>query len=312
MNSISRSDRGFRSKWSYDDIQQSNPYKQWIQNNDPLIMDGAPANLRNFPYAVQVFDENSAIDHKKYWRFKCTGAILETKAILVAGFCMDLVDLNRRYAIVAGEEIFQKNIIKPLRKFIIVEKTIFHPLRRENKHGYDVAILKLSEELTFNDVTNKTIICPRDVEYWAQMWGKVPGQVVGWGWKNGSKCCEVRDELQVMYHDVISNHECQIRLNDRLPKEGRVKIPHCTVFCTDDSSEGYNRAYLCKSDTGVLFVVNETLYGIATWFKPECLQNGETTRIVMYARLHRFLWDNTHENSHCAMRKIGGLRNNYD
>lgn len=102
-----------------------------------------------------------------------------------------------------------------------------------------------------------------------------------------------------MNQEIITNYQCQKRLDERIKLYTPPKVPHCLIFCSDDYNED-NRAYLCKTDTGVLYIINGTLYGIAAWFQEECpdwnLKNPKTdmsryeqpTRIVMYNKLSSF------------------------
>ncbi|XP_044733738.1 hypodermin-A-like [Chrysoperla carnea] len=158
---------------------------------------------------------------------------------------------------------------------------------------YHIALLKLKEDLDFegsNGKIGKIKICVRDVAYLAEIWEYVTGEVVGWGWTTEKTCCGISDQLLATHQDVITNYECRRRLDQRLTGSSLRQqiIPHCTVFCTDDTKITMDdRAYLCKTDTGVPFIVNNTLYGIATWFMAECsvFPDQKKTRIVMYNRL---------------------------
>ncbi|XP_044733737.1 uncharacterized protein LOC123296340 [Chrysoperla carnea] len=281
----------------------------------PLIAgEGAiDAKTIDYPYVVQVFQRSMASNRRQVWRFRCTGAILDRKVIIVSGFCIGnspyKISLERgsNFAILAGEDYHDRPRSDLDSRYKRVESFTMHPLSKilngTTGMEYDIALLKLSEELNFEESEGKIgkiTICRRDGEYWANVWNEgVPGLVVGWGWKTGRRCCEVADTLKVMHQEIITNYQCQKRLDERIKLHTPPKVPHCLIFCSDDYNDD-NKAYLCKTDTGVLYIINGTLYGIAAWFQEECpdwnLKNPKTdmsryeqpTRIVMYNKLSSF------------------------
>lgn len=94
-----------------------------------------------------------ANNRRPVWRFRCTGAILDRKVIIVSGFCIGnspykkSMEKGSNFAILAGEDYHDRPRSELDSRYKRVESFIMHPLSKilngTTGMEYDIALLKV-------------------------------------------------------------------------------------------------------------------------------------------------------------------------
>jgi len=202
-----------------------------LLNRDQLIVGGEDAKVGEFPYQISLrYPGNS---------HHCGGSIIDRKWVLTAAYCIGHGDLE----ILAGQTILSdSNSGTP--QIVQVEEVFKRP-----KYS-DIALLKLSEEVTYNEHVKSIAYAPSGYNASESM------LVTGWGSMGKA---ETVDHLQKVTVPFVSDEVCRECYEDT-----ELEIFDSDI-CTGDVENGGVGS--CWGDSGGPFVEITSGYvvGIVSW-----------------------------------------------
>ncbi|KAK7080485.1 Transmembrane protease serine 6 [Halocaridina rubra] len=204
------------------------------------IVGGQPANVGEFPYLVSIQDISLGTD-----RHFCGGAIYSDSYILTAAHC--LIDISpANIKVVAGEH--DRGVSEGNEQITYVTEMISHPNFNVDTYLNDIALLKLTQKLRFNNYV-KSILLPDETV-------TSPSCVMaGWGAtiENGNPV----DILQKVTLPLWDDVSCNDFLNEYCPSCIGLSI------CAGEHEGGKDA---CHADDGGPLVCTETeMIGLSSW-----------------------------------------------
>ncbi|XP_039959136.1 chymotrypsin-2-like [Bactrocera tryoni] len=212
------------------------------------IHGGKNAAEGQFPYHVLVTRKGDG------YITACGGAIISRNYVLTAAYCANGYSPSD-YSIRAGTVKFNSGGVE-----IQVAEVKIHP--QYSAYNYDIALLRLSSPLSFNDKIKPVLLASRDLPE------GTPAIITGWG---GVSSGGLADQLQYNTEYTLNHDTCIERLNT---------IQDSMRCLAKSAGNG-----ICDSDTGGPAVANGVLIGISSFYVNACnssLPNGFTD--VVYSR----------------------------
>jgi secreted trypsin-like serine protease len=228
------------------------------QTLEPEIVGGVQAVPNEFPFMVHLDDS--------FGQF-CGGSVVDEQWILTAGHCVFGASASS-VSIVAGDHTLNDSTGREQKRR--VSKIVMHPNYRSSDLNYDVALLKLSRPLTFNQYVAPVTLAAVPAT------GRAV-QVVGWGAlrSGGSSPTKLR-KAQVNIYDFVT---CQ---NVYKPLGISLRVTN-TMFCA--STPQFDKD-TCQGDSGgpIFFKANNEWRQVGLTSKGEgCAQRpypGVYTNVV--------------------------------
>ncbi|KAK3723816.1 hypothetical protein QZH41_019493, partial [Actinostola sp. cb2023] len=121
------------------------------------IVGGTKAKKGAWPWQITMNYKNNAAASTPHW---CGGSVIAPQWIVTAAHCFVYSDKPQDYTVVMGEH--DLNVTDGFEQKIAIEKIIKHPFYDAfNHHDYDVALLKLKSNVTYNDRV-RPVCLPKD------------------------------------------------------------------------------------------------------------------------------------------------------
>ncbi|KAF2879002.1 hypothetical protein ILUMI_27170 [Ignelater luminosus] len=199
------------------------------------IVGGTPINITSCPYQLSLQYYESHI---------CGASILNAKNVITAAHCVYKKTLTR-LSVHAGSTIYHSGGIRKQ-----VARAIIHKSYNDDTSDYDIAILHLSEPLSFgNNVL--PIALPRQGEPLPR---RLTAIVSGWGYthEDGDRLSPTLLKIAVSF---VGRNKCNTLYfgkGDITPR----------MFCAGDLKGGRDA---CQGDSGGPCIVNGKLVGLVSW-----------------------------------------------
>ncbi|XP_013110302.1 serine protease SP24D [Stomoxys calcitrans] len=204
----------------------------------PRIVGGSFAKLGQFPYQVALLYNNEHL---------CGGSIISKEYIITAAHCvvyqytktrLPVTSLSIRAGslspIFGGQQVGVANItINPAYDW-------FH---------HDIAVLKLSEPLEFNENVQAIALANADPPSGVQV------STSGWG----------RTSTYGPFATLLKNHTLTSLTRDDCEKESKRFVPKSVICLMGGDNNG-----ICKGDSGGPAVYNNTLVGVVNYYNKGC------------------------------------------
>lgn len=197
---------------------------------DPQIMRGIVTDIQQHPYQLSL---------QRGLRHSCGAVIISNKWVVTAAHCVS--SPASVYRLHAGSNDKYGGVYYP------VKKIVQHPAYNFLTIDYDIALLEIDGEITFNDKVQPVKLPKRELA------SGVMVNVTGWGaMKTGGKASSVLVKVSL---PIVSRKTCRdifryIRsITDRM-------------ICAGYMHGGQDT---CDGDSGGPLTVNGTLYGIVSW-----------------------------------------------
>ncbi|OWZ08859.1 hypothetical protein PHMEG_00018532 [Phytophthora megakarya] len=216
-------------------------------NQENRIYGGSDADVEQYPFIASLrFDPKG--------KTFCGGALIASQYILTAGHCIK-TDKGQIYASLGSE--FGSGAGSGTVEQIKVVKGYRHPLYNNDKHLYDVGILKLKTPSTQKEAS---LGAPNGSD------NKVGtmATALGWGLKEDRTGSFLLQEVNVA---IISNAECNKQYGGRIT-EG--------MMCAGNG----NGKDSCNGDSGGPLVANDVLVGLVSWGGKCGVKAGVYTRLT--------------------------------
>ncbi|XP_073962448.1 venom serine protease-like isoform X2 [Choristoneura fumiferana] len=239
------------------------------------IVGGVETGINEYPMMAGVID-------LKISAIKCGGTIIEKRYVLTAAHCVVGRDAQE-VAVVVGEHDITVGD-SPATQGINVQQITTHPQFSSSNYDYDIAILRLAEDITFSDLVGPACLPFKFVN--TNLTGAIV-TLLGWG----TLCpgCPTSKTLQKVDVQVVSQSSCQSVVSSLTSRQ------MCTYArgkdaCQDDSG---GPVLYTEPSTGTIFGVGAISYGnfCATEGQP-----GINTRVTA---LLTWIQNNTPGASYC-------------
>jgi len=232
-------------------------------NLNGFIVGGVEARQHSIPWQIGFVKKSSG------WQF-CGGAIINSRTVVTAAHCYEGED-PRNFQIVVGQHS-KKRPDKYTKKHNVA-KIINHPRWNPQTLEHDIAVIKLSEDIQFNDAV-QPICLPQSNWIYADG-GKF--LVTGWGLTSGHG-----HSSDVLKQAILPNHD------ERSCYWGqwstyRSRITDGRLICAGwkDGSHG-----TCQGDSGgpLAKMVNGKwhLAGVVSFGNQGCSTDGMYTNVIGY------------------------------
>uniref|UniRef100_A0A182M5F2 trypsin n=1 Tax=Anopheles culicifacies TaxID=139723 RepID=A0A182M5F2_9DIPT len=196
------------------------------------IVGGFVIDIADAPYQVSLQNDN---EHN------CGGSILSTKWILTAAHCIhDESSSDFTVRLGSSEHGSGGTVIR-------VARIIPHP--RHSATNYDIALLELESELSFNSKIQPVVLPEQDEPVVDGMMGTVSG----WGLTLSET--ESNDVLRATNVPTVNQKEC----NEAYQSYGGITDQ---MFCAGYKHGGQDT---CRQDSGGPFVAEGKLIGVISW-----------------------------------------------
>ncbi|XP_069807122.1 ovochymase-1 [Dendropsophus ebraccatus] len=212
---------------------------QWLLNR---IVGGEEACPNCWPWQVAIMYRET---------FQCGGVILLPQWVLTAAHCLPSTDPSR-YHVVAGihDQLLKESSRQERAAHIIVPHKMYSPITND----YDIALIRLAEELIFNDVV-RPVCLPSAEEPLKQTSLCV---VTGWGSTEEDE--QHFNRLQQLQVPILDNNICNSSYYPGVISE--------RMFCAGFPDTGGKDS--CQGDSGGPLVCpssdkSHVLYGIVSW-----------------------------------------------
>ncbi|XP_069669069.1 trypsin-1-like [Periplaneta americana] len=232
------------------------------------IVGGSNAAKGAFPYQISL--------QQVIFIFRqhiCGGSIISPNWVVTAGHCVVIGDLE----VVAGEHSLNNN--DGTEQTVAVAQAIVHPNYAGEVGPYDIAVLKLSSALVFNDYVQSIALPPA---------GSIPSGsaiLTGWGSTSQTNNPSMPDILQTATLPIVEYDECVRTYGEDSPLDP-------TNVCTGPLSGGMSA---CSGDSGGPLAVKRSdgtfeLIGIVSWGEIPC---GQSNAPSVYTRVSAYIdWIN--------------------
>ncbi|CAG9827545.1 unnamed protein product [Diabrotica balteata] len=175
----------------------------------------------------------------------CGGALVDEETVITAAHCLN--DVSGRITIVAGTaDLTQEGTSVKVQSILIHEN--YNP--DVSLFDYDIAILKLSEKITFSDKIQPINLPVEDTDVPED----TPVSTAGWGVteEGGSTTSDILLEINIK---IVDRQTCK----ELLQEVGEVTE---RMICAGYLKGGIDT---CQSDSGGPLELNGTLIGIVSW-----------------------------------------------
>lgn len=214
-----------------------------IEDVVPPIVGGFTVDISEVPYQVSLRYKGMHV---------CGGSILSDHVIVTAAHCLFFLTGPQSLTIAAGSS----TRIPMSGQEFQVARYILHPLYELGTYyDYDVAIMILAGQLSFNDRIQPIALCeslPMD---------GTKALVSGWGHLVEGGSSGNSNELQAAEVDIFPNSKCSAGYGDVITER---------MVCAGVEEGGIDA---CQNDSGGPLVVDGELLGIVSWGKG-CAQKG--------------------------------------
>lgn len=163
------------------------------QQPDRRIVNGQEATPGQFPYQVLLNIQKTPTDSSR-----CGGSILSTNFVLTAAHCV-----WRAYGGTAVVGAHNRMINEPTQQRIPFEKVYYHAKYDDATNENDIAIVRLSGHMTFNDRVQPVRLPARGDN---RLFVGLTATVSGWG--NLCYECDGPDVLRYTSNPIVPNSEC--------------------------------------------------------------------------------------------------------
>jgi len=209
----------------------------------PFVVGGINAVRGSLPWQVSV----------REWYHFCGGTIIDKKWILSAAHCF--ADGASGVKIRAGDHRLSST--DGSEQTINVEKAFVHPQYNGQTTNNDIALIKLAQELTFNDYVQPACLpaeAEEDADYAEGNWMTISG----WGSTSPARAARAPSTLQVATVPIISKEKCKAAYPGMITE---------SMFCA--GKLGVGGVDTCQGDSGgpVVAKVGDkyTVLGIVSW-----------------------------------------------
>jgi len=209
----------------------------------PFVVGGINAVRGSLPWQVSVRD----------WSHFCGGTIIDKKWILSAAHCF--ADGASGVKIRAGDHRLSNT--DGSEQTIAVDKAFVHPQYNDDTTHNDIALIKLAQELTFDDYVQPACLpveADEDADYAEGNWMIISG----WGSTRATRESRAPNTLQVATVPMISQEKCKAAYPDMITE---------SMFCA--GKLGVGGVDTCQGDSGgpVVAKVGDkyTVLGIVSW-----------------------------------------------
>lgn len=237
-----------------------------VSINRPRIVNGTDAVIDHIPFQVSLEFFNS---------HTCGGAILNGDTIITAAHCLDYFTESHPLStltIRVGSSYLQRDGL-----VYNISRVITHESYNAATYDYDIALLKLSTQLSFSNSVQPVVLSRSR----ADLLDDEMVQVSGWGRiRTGGPLATVLQRLDM---PVLNQEDCS-----------RIFRPINTItermFCA-----GYvgGEGDSCNGDSGGPLVnSNNVLYGLVSWGPAQCAYRGYSGVYTNVAFFHD--WINMH------------------
>jgi len=163
----------------------------------------------------------------------CGGTIIDKDWVLSAGHCFQKGQSPSRIRVKAGAwNLYDQSSVQNRTG----SRLYIHPNYRGVSKGYDLALIKISSSLNFNNCVDKAVLPTSDSQGGDDCW------ISGWGTlSSGGGVPKVLQEVKVK---VISNSDCV-----KLPFKYRSSEISKTMICAQGSRNG-RPTDACQGDSG--------------------------------------------------------------
>lgn len=200
-----------------------------------FIVGGRDARPGSWPWQAQMFVFNSHY---------CGGTLVNNEWVVTAAHCVENPSPSR-YGLALGS--FAKSTTDETQKNVKVEKIISHPRYDSRTIDYDIALMKLSEKVEFNDYISPACLAdfnfPHDTMCYTTGWGSVAG----------TGHSTILKQAQV---PIVGNTQCNAadyyggQITDRM-------------ICAGYEKGGHDA---CQGDSGGPLVCSQGTGNDATWY----------------------------------------------
>ncbi|KAF0303671.1 Serine protease 33 [Amphibalanus amphitrite] len=163
------------------------------------IKGGQEAYRGQFPWSVSVRHQGAHL---------CMGALLSDRYVLTAAHCFGGRPASQFSVLVGGQDLTSDADAEPGRRVVTVERKIIHEDYVEGRFDDDIALLRLSEPVTWGDFVQPVCVPPASAD--AKRYTGARGLLAGWGyldeWRTGG---ERSDTLQWTALPLLSRQTCQ-------------------------------------------------------------------------------------------------------
>ncbi|XP_043469983.1 trypsin 5G1-like [Leptopilina heterotoma] len=207
-------------------------------NRSSKIINGELTTIEKFPFLVSLQYNGTFFNHS-VMHF-CCGNIIHRQWIVTSAQCMKARNTENFHIRAGSAKYYQDGVVyKP-------SEIIIHPKFIDAQQGFDIALIKLSESVTFNDGI-KPIALPTDS---AVIDDNTLLKIAGWG--KFDQVHLISDSLRETKVTKISRTVCEyIYGSGSISKE---------TFCIFKNGHGP-----CVGDTGSPATRNNILFGLASW-----------------------------------------------
>ncbi|PIK52689.1 trypsin-like serine protease [Apostichopus japonicus] len=212
------------------------------------IVGGVAAQPGEWPWQVSI-RQNSALYN--FEGHLCGGTLLNKRWVLSAAHCFNKYDRNEaEYKVVLGNH--RVNDLDDTQQSINVSEVIVHPYYNSFTKNNDIALLRLSGDVEFNDYIRPACLPSQDWPAGTSVW------ITGWGEQEVFPEDETLQEISV---PIISTATCN------QPGWYKGYVIECCMFCAGLPEGGKDS---CQGDSGGPVVVENELgafevMGIVSW-----------------------------------------------
>ncbi|XP_050518673.1 trypsin-1-like [Diabrotica virgifera virgifera] len=207
-----------------------------ILGNNYRIVGGNDTTIEQHPWIVSI----------QFLRVHfCGGALVDEETVITAAHCFN--DVSGRITILAGTaDLTQEGTSIKVKSILIHEN--YNPDVGSLDH--DIAILKLSEKITFSDkiqpinLPEEDIDVPKDTKVSTAGWGVTE--------EGGTTSSDILLEINIK---IVDRQTCKKLLEEQSEVTER-------MICAGDLKGGVDT---CQNDSGGPLELNTTLIGIVSW-----------------------------------------------
>ncbi|XP_059473202.1 chymotrypsin-like elastase family member 2A [Neocloeon triangulifer] len=243
------------------------------------IVGGTAATKHSHPWVVrlQIWDKGLENGKPVYFTSTCGGTLISSCFILTAAHCIgETSSWYKYYKVILGDHdqyaVYEANHVTRG-----VKKIYIHPKYNQSNHDNDIALIKLSQSVGFEDHIQPACL-PSAGEY------KDPpalkAWVVGWGHtKEGGKGADILMEAKL---PLLSHRSCTLMTKHRKRKS----FISNNMLCA-----GGQNVDACQGDSGGPLLIRNSatrqfeVHGVVSW-GVGCARRGYPG---LYAKVHNYL-----------------------